>query len=1139
MIALTWPRVGSRQAPASGLSISICLVIALLAPSALAEADPGHPVSASTNADLEALRSAHLEQPDDPPAQVAPAASAGDGLPSTFQRGPYISYQVNVGPAGQNIPGDAANEPSLAIDPTDPTRMAVGWRQFDSILSNFRQAGWGFSQDAGVTWTFPGRIETGFFRSDPVLGADADGNIYYNSLSGDFSCQSFKSINGGATWDGGVEAFGGDKQWIDIDQTSGMGRGHYYCAWSIFAGCCGNNAFIRSTDGGQTFSTPIAIPGTPIFGTVAVGPDGEVYVAGISPGNFASYLVAKSTTLKDASRPPAFESVTTVDMGGSIGLQGLINPAGLLGQVWIAVDHSDGDTRGNVYLFGSVDPLNADPLEVMFSRSTDGGATWTSPNCISDDDPDGNAWQWFGTMSIAPDGRIDAVWNDTRNSTSQASPTSELYYAYSFDAGDTWSVNIPVGIPFDQSLGYPQQNKLGDYYDMLSDESGASLAYAATYNNEQDVYFLKIGDCNTNGIHDAIDLMEGTSQDCNSNGIPDACDARGNDVPDCNNNAIPDSCDIAAGTSPDDDGNGVPDECEGKVLFVDAAADGPLFNGNSWESAYTDLQSSLAVAEQSSTIGEIWVAAGTYTPAGEGGPRESSFEMLAGISILGGFNGTETSLDQRDPEANSTILSGDLDQNDDAGTTTDNSYHVVVANGLNASAVLDGFIVQAGQAEGSFPDSAAGGIYIVDGNPTIRSCVVRENSAQIGGGVYVSAASPTFVDCSIEDNSSRTSGGGGMYALSSSPQLDSCTFSRNTTSGGGGGLYAIGSSASPELTNCLFTANHADTFGGGMYLFFGGTSTITNCTLVGNTADGDGGGGGLNVNGANPVHVRNCIAWFNSDSGDDLFLSQIVFSSLASTLDYSCVEGFSSGGVGNIGDDPSFLFADGGDYRIGVGSPCIDAGDNAAVGPSITTDLAGNARFFDDPATPDTGTGTPPIVDMGAYEGPAAAIVVSTMSVLDHGGVDLALDLMANSVEPRSPGIRDLLMTSSGPASEVSASVTCALHEYTGAVSLAIQPTPAAAEITVSFLPALPDADCCMIELTGDVEDVVVVRTLRGDIDRDGVVSTKDNAQIHGKFGSDPAIEGAALDFDTNGVISTGDASRIKALFGRSVPLCP
>src|SRR5262245_55895478 len=108
------------------------------------------------------------------------------------------SAQVNVDAQGNNIPGDAAIEPSLAVD---PRRMVIGWRQFDTVTSNFRQAGWGYSHDAGRAWTFAGRIQPGVFRSDPVLDVDADGNFYYNSLSTNpYVTTVFKSTDGGVSW---------------------------------------------------------------------------------------------------------------------------------------------------------------------------------------------------------------------------------------------------------------------------------------------------------------------------------------------------------------------------------------------------------------------------------------------------------------------------------------------------------------------------------------------------------------------------------------------------------------------------------------------------------------------------------------------------------------------------------------------------------------------------------------------------------------------------------------------------------------------------------------------------------------------------------------------------------------------------
>ena len=63
--------------------------------------------------------------------------------------------QVNVNAFGNNIAGDAANEPSIAVDPTDPLRIAIGWRQFDNVASDFRQAGWAFTADGGIRGPSP------------------------------------------------------------------------------------------------------------------------------------------------------------------------------------------------------------------------------------------------------------------------------------------------------------------------------------------------------------------------------------------------------------------------------------------------------------------------------------------------------------------------------------------------------------------------------------------------------------------------------------------------------------------------------------------------------------------------------------------------------------------------------------------------------------------------------------------------------------------------------------------------------------------------------------------------------------------------------------------------------------------------
>jgi hypothetical protein len=401
------------------------------------------------------------------------------------------TVQVNVDVNGQNIVGDAANEPSIAVDPNDPNRMTIGWRQFNSISSNFRQAGYGFTTNGGQTWTFPGVIEPGVFRSDPVLDSDADGNIYYNSLtnSPEFMCQVFKSSDGGASWDGGTFAQGGDKQWMTIDKTNSPGIGHIYAYWTSFYSVCYPDFFTRSTDNGGSFEDCISIPNDPYWGTLAVGPEGELYIGGSIGSDF---LVAKSSNAKDSIAMVEWDMTTVVNLDGSISYGGGPNPGGLLGQTLIAIDKSNGPYHGNVYLLCSVDRYStSDPLDVMFARSTDGGVNWSSPIKINDD-PGMTAYQWFGTMSVAPNGRIDVVWLDTRDNS--VSNISALYYSNSTDGGSTWSTNERQSDFFNSHLGWPQQQKMGDYFDMVSDNNGAYLAWAATFNGEQDVYYSNIID---------------------------------------------------------------------------------------------------------------------------------------------------------------------------------------------------------------------------------------------------------------------------------------------------------------------------------------------------------------------------------------------------------------------------------------------------------------------------------------------------------------------------------------------------------------------------------------------------------------------------------------------------------------------
>ena len=430
---------------------------------------------------LQAQTYQYQETKDDdylPPAEEKSPRKKG----YVFSSDSIFTIQVNTDAAGNNIPDDAANETSLAIDPTNPNRMAIGWRQFDNIASNFRQAGLAISSDLGNSWQNQPPIEAGLFRSDPVLATDSQGKFYYNSLSDGFSCEVFTSDDL-EDWSDKTYAFGGDKQWMVIDQTDNPSNGNIYANWKAeFSDCDGN--FTRSIDAGLSYEDCSFVDNNPIRGTLAIGPEGGLYAC----GQFgAGHYFLRSESAQDPGSAVVWEEQTAVDLKGSLAQRAGPNPGGMLGQVWVAVDNSVQDTRGNVYVLSPVNRNdNNDPSDMMFSKSTDQGRTWSEAISVAKDNSNSN-WQWFGSISVAPSGRIDISWLDTRDN--PGTVLSSLYYTFSLDGGETWSEDQRLSEAFDPHLGWPQQQKMGDYFQMISEDEGVHLAWAATFNGEQDAYY--------------------------------------------------------------------------------------------------------------------------------------------------------------------------------------------------------------------------------------------------------------------------------------------------------------------------------------------------------------------------------------------------------------------------------------------------------------------------------------------------------------------------------------------------------------------------------------------------------------------------------------------------------------------------
>ncbi|MCH8967979.1 MAG: S8 family serine peptidase [Planctomycetes bacterium] len=379
------------------------------------------------------------------------------------------------------------------------------------------------------------------------------------------------------------------------------------------------------------------------------------------------------------------------------------------------------------------------------------------------------------------------------------------------------------------------------------------------------------------------------------------------------------------------------------VIYIDASASG-MNNGSSWTHAFTSLRSALNAA---SAGDEIWVAAATYRPTSPGGDRTISFDLKDGVEVYGGFAGNETERDERDPAANVTVLSGDLNGDDGTSGNAENSYHVVNATSTDGSAILDGFTITAGNANGSDTgtthETRGGGVYMDPGSPTLRNCLLAGNEAHNeagccasgnGGGLAaMNSSSPTLIDCRFVGNFAESTAGGMWAYNGSTPTLVDCDFIANTALIGGGiafvsssggdvtGCKFIGNSqtgngadggamknwlggSNPTVMNSLFVGNHAKTNGAAISNQ-SGSPTLMNCTIADNEAEQDA-GGIYNHAGSNP-NLVNTILWGNVDSGVSDEDAQITIFSGTVSIEYSCVEGWTGGmgGDGNIGGDPT------------------------------------------------------------------------------------------------------------------------------------------------------------------------------------------------------------------------------------------
>lgn len=402
-------------------------------------------------------------------------------------------------------------------------------------------------------------------------------------------------------------------------------------------------------------------------------------------------------------------------------------------------------------------------------------------------------------------------------------------------------------------------------------------------------------------------------------------------------------------------------------------------DGSSWDSPLANVQTAINTA---SAGDQVWVAAGSYYGLAA---DLYTFVLKDGVSLYGGFAGTETSTGQRDLSAHISTLTGGY-----FSAPYDN-----VVNGTNVSAatVVDGFTVAPYQSVGP----KCRGMYFNNSFPVIRNCIVAGNvtfqsSSYDGYGAAVyddNNSSPQFYNCTFSNNQAMNYGGAVYNNIGCSPVFYQCVFDHNKASVGGGGVYDAGpgsayincaftnnactalngtwgggisfsGTGSPAMINCLIANNTAGNYGAGIFSV-GSTPDILNCTISNNTASANATGGAAIYyipSGSGSVgSITNSIVWGNLTPPADAAtaIPQIVVNggSVNPVVSNSII---TYGQYGSVSQDPLFIDVAAGNFQLQPVSPAINAGNNAALPAGDTIDLAGSTRIAGS------------TVDMGAYE---------------------------------------------------------------------------------------------------------------------------------------------------------------------------
>lgn len=365
------------------------------------------------------------------------------------------------------------------------------------------------------------------------------------------------------------------------------------------------------------------------------------------------------------------------------------------------------------------------------------------------------------------------------------------------------------------------------------------------------------------------------------------------------------------------------------TLYVDNATGDDENHGKTWLAAKQTIQAAINAVDNS-TGAVIFVAGDNSTTPFVYNDNES-ITLKQNVILMGGY---PSGGGERNVEKYQTIIDG-------------GNFSGPVVVGADC-AVLDGFTIQNGSS------SANGGGILCDGtSPTIRNCTIKNNHAvYAGGGIYIVNGSPSIINNTINYNQAWFIGGICVYG-SSSPVIRSNRIIANIGDAGSGmGIYG-NASTTTIATNNLIASNSSVSGQSAVGIDTSGSAFLINNTIANNSDDG--GITAIAEPGAS-IEIANCILWGNGVELVGINESMISYSDIDQ-------EGF-EGTNGNIRQNPAFVNPTAGDYHLQATSPCIDNGTSENAPAS---DIEGNLRY-DVPGVPNSGGGSRPYYDMGAYE---------------------------------------------------------------------------------------------------------------------------------------------------------------------------